>query len=239
MNRALTALLFVSSWFLSAVSAVAQGSSPAAPAIESKPAPLATKLEAPKIGIVDFVKVVDAYPRAIAERQKIDELRKQQLTILDAEIKKAREMQLKLSDLQRGTSARDLKEHELRLKEQDVDGMKTLFEREWRRKVEEFYTSIYADLERAVSIVAKDRGVQLVLRAHPELEDGSTESKARVFEARIVWYSAQELDLTAAVIALLQVPLPPDPKAGAGDPKAGAGVEKGSTSGAKTDTAGG
>ena len=159
--------------------------------------------------------------------------------LLDAEIKKAREMQLKLSDLQRGTSARDLKEHELRLKEQDVDGMKTLFEREWRRKVEEFYTSIYADLERAVSIVAKDRGVQLVLRAHPELEDGSTESKARVFEARIVWYSAQELDLTAAVIALLQVPLPPDPKAGAGDPKAGAGVEKGSTSGAKTDTAGG
>lgn len=238
MNRALkAAVLFVSLSLVAAVPAVAQGTNTAAPAGESKPSANVTK-----VGIVDFVKIVDAYPRAIEERKKIDELRKQQLTILDAEIKKAKEMQLKLGDLQRGTSARDLKEHELRLKEQDIDGMKVLFERETRRRIEEFYNSIYGDLERAVAIVAKDRGVQLVLRAHPDIDDGSMESKARVFEARIVWYAAEELDLTPAVVALLQVPLPPDPKSAGGDAKSpadGAKADGPKPDGAKKESAGG
>lgn len=191
-----------------AAPASAQGSTGSAPSAEA-----AGKPAAPKIGIVDFVRVVEAYPRAIEERKKVDELRKQQLTILDGEVKKAREMQIKLNDLQRGTLRYDSAQHELRLKQQDIDGMQTVFDREWRRRIDEFYTAIYSDLERAVALVAKDRGVMLVLRAHPELEDGSVESKARVFEARMVWYAAEELDLTPAVIQLLQVPLPPDPKA--------------------------
>lgn len=238
MNRALkAAVLFVSLCLVAAVPAVAQGTNPAAPTSESKPT-----ANVPKVGIVDFVKIVDAYPRAIEERKKIDELRKQQLTILDAEIKKAKEMQLKLGDLQRGTAARDLKEHELRLKEQDIDGMKVLYERETRRRIEEFYNSIYGDLERAVAIVAKDRGVQLVLRAHPDIDDGSMESKARVFEARIVWYAAEELDLTPAVIALLQVPLPLDPKTAEGAVKApveGSKADGSKPDGAKKESAGG
>lgn len=191
----------------------------AAPAMAQQDATAAAKA-APKVGVVDFVKVVDAYPRAIEARAKIEELRKQQRGVLEAELKKGKELEVQLEDLQRGTPAHDLKLHELRLKKQNIEGMEQIFDREWRRKIDEFYTTIYSDLERAVAIVAKERGVLMVLRAHPQLEDGSLENKSRVFEARIVWYAAEEIDLTPAVIKLLQVPLPAEAKPDSGKPEA-------------------
>lgn len=201
-------LAFFAIAFSSALPLVAQDARGPAPTAES-----AAKPATPKIGIVDFTRVVDAYPRAIAERKKVDELRKQQLTILDAEVKQARALQAELGELNRGSKSYDLKAHELRMKQQHIDGLQTVYDRDWRRRIDEFYTAIYSDLERAVAMVAKDRGILMVLRAHPELEDDSIENKARVFEARMVWYAAEELDITQAVINLLQVPLPPDPKA--------------------------
>ncbi len=210
MKHLRSILLFASS--LPGALAPAQAPTPAAPAAEAK------AVNTPKIGVVDFVKVVDAYPRAIAERTKIEELRKQQRTVLEAELKKGKELELQLEDLQRGTPKYDLKLHELRLKKQDIEGMEQIFDRDWRRKIDEFYVAIYADLERAVAIVAKERGVQMVLRAHPQLEETSSENKARVFEARIVWFASEEIDLTPAVIKLLQVPLPEEPKADGGKP---------------------
>ena len=149
---------------------------------------------------------------------KIEELRKQQRSVLEAELKKGKELEVQLEDLQRGTPRYDLKLHELRLKKQDIEGMEQIFDREWRRKIDEFYVAIYADLERAVAIVAKERGVQMVLRAHPQLEETSSENKARLFEARIVWFASEEIDLTPAVIKLLQVPLPEAPKADGAKP---------------------
>lgn len=210
MKHLRSILLFAS--LLAGAVAPAQTPTPAAPAAEAKAA------NTPKIGVVDFVKVVDAYPRAIAERTKIEDLRKQQRSVLEAELKKGKELELQLEDLQRGTPKYDLKLHELRLKKQDIEGMEQIFDRDWRRKIDEFYVLIYADLERAVSIVAKERGIQMVLRAHPQLEETSSENKARVFEARIVWFASEEIDLTPAVIKLLQVPLPEEPKSDGGKP---------------------
>ena len=210
MKHLRSILLFASS--CTGLLAPVQAQSPAVPAADAK------ATTAPKIGVVDFVKVVDAYPRAIAERTKIEELRKQQRTVLEAELKKGKELEVQLEDLQRDTPRYDLKLHELRLKKQDIEGMEQIFDREWRRKIDEFYVAIYADLERAVAIVAKERGVQMVLRAHPQLEETSSENKARVFEARIVWFASEEIDLTPAVIKLLQVPLPEAPKADGAKP---------------------
>jgi hypothetical protein len=48
-----------------------------------------------------------------------------------------------------------------------------------------------------------------VLRTHSH--DGSSASKAVLFEARVVWYAAEPVDLTAAVIQLVKV-WPEEPK---------------------------
>jgi Skp family chaperone for outer membrane proteins len=200
-----SAVLFVASVLCPAAWASAQAQEPASTEAKASPSP--------KIGVVDFVKVVEAYPRAIEERSKIEEMRKQQRAALEAELKKGRELEMKLEDLQRGTPAHDMKLHELRLKKQDIEGLEQIFDRDWRRKIDEFYNAIYGDLERAVAIVAKERGVHIVLRAHPQLEGESTENRARVFEARMVWFASPEIDLTPFVIKLLQVPLPAEPKA--------------------------
>jgi Skp family chaperone for outer membrane proteins len=200
-----SAVLFVASVLCLSAWASAKAQEPAS--AEAKAA------SAPKIGVVDFVKVVEAYPRAIEERAKIEEMRKQQRAVLEAELKKGRELEVKLEDLQRGTPAHDFTLHQLRMKKQDIEGLEQVYDRDWRRKIDEFYNAIYGDLERAVAIVAKERGVHMVLRAHPQLDGESAENRARVFEARMVWYSSSEIDLTPFVIKLLQVPLPAEPKA--------------------------
>lgn len=181
------------------------------------PAPVADA-KALKVGVVDFVKVMDAFPRSIEGRTKLDELRKQNRAVLEVELKKGRELELHLEDLQRGTPAHDMKLHELRLRKQDIEGKEQLFEREWRRRFDEWYMSVYADMERAVAIVAKERGLQLVLRVHPQLEEATVENRTRVYDARIVWFAAEEIDITAAVIKVLQVPLPAEAKPEAAKP---------------------
>lgn len=209
MKSILTVALSFNSLLTPGVAQTPQGAQNPVPAADVK---------APKVGVVDFVKVMDAYPRAIEARGKLDELRKQNRAVLEAEVKKGRELELKLEDLQRGTPAHDMKLHELRLKKQGIEGMEQIFEREWRRKFDEWYLTVYADMERAVAIVAKERGLQMVLRSHPQIEDGTVENRTRVYEARIVWFASEEVDVTPAVIKVLQVPLPPETKADSSKP---------------------
>lgn len=210
MTRVPTAILAA---FLLGCGTVSAQDRPSAPAGESTQAPNAQPRTGLVVGVVDFVKVIDAYPRAIQERKKIEEFAKQRRAVLAAEERKAQEIKLKRDDFQPGTFDRDLKENELRQQVQYLDGLSRVFESEHRRRIEEFYVKIYEDMQRAVAKVAKDRGVGLVLRVHEDTFDGSTESKARVFEARVVWYASEEIDLTPAIIQLLQVPLPEEPKA--------------------------
>jgi Skp family chaperone for outer membrane proteins len=217
MKSTLTVALSVLSLLASVAAQGHQAPQNAVPAADAK---------APKVGVVDFVKVMDAYPRAIEARGKLEEMRKQNRALLEAELKKGRELELKLEDLQRGTPAHDMKLHELRLKKQDIEGMEQIFEREWRRKFDEWYLSVYAEMERAVAIVAKERGLQMVLRSHPQLEDGTVENRTRVYEARIVWFASEEVDITPAVIKVLQVPLPAESKPDAAKPAGETKTEK-------------
>jgi hypothetical protein len=75
--------------------------------------------------------------------------------------------------------------------------------------------SIYEDIDAAISRLAKDRGVHLVMRtevkdtAPPENGDKaspkSVQNRVFAYERRQVWFAAEELDLTADLIKLLQV----------------------------------
>jgi|KBSSwiStaDraftv2_1062776.scaffolds.fasta_scaffold443503_1 Skp family chaperone for outer membrane proteins len=200
------AAFLVSTVFASGV-LLAQGQSPA-PAAEGTALPR----QGITIGVVDFAKVMEVYPRAIQERKKLDEFWKQCLAQVDQERRRADEIRLKRDDLQADTMDRDLKDLEYAAKQREIEALKSVLAQERSRRVERLLVTMYEDVQRAVALVAKDRGVQLVLRKHDDVVDGSTTNKARVYEVRQVWYAADELDLTPAVIQRLQVPLPDEPK---------------------------
>jgi Skp family chaperone for outer membrane proteins len=131
---------------------------------------------------------------------------------------------------QKDSSEWRFKDLELRLAVQALEGRRAIFQEELRQQRESFYVLMLEDMQQAVAIVAKERGVSMVLRTHNDLLDGSTESKARVFEARVVWYASEEVDLTPAVIKLLQVPLPKRPEEAAGTKPADAPKDQPGTS---------
>lgn len=200
------------------VVAATTGPAPAARSQTTPASAAGTRSEVPArpvtqpIGVVDFTKVIETYPRAIQERKKLDEFYQQRQATLEADERKAQEIRQQRDLFQKDSSEWHFKDLELRLAAQALDGKRQIFQEELRQQRETFYVAMLEDMQRAVAIVAKERGVALVLRAHNDLLNGSTESKARVFEARVVWYFAEEVDLTPAVIKLLQVPLPELPK---------------------------
>jgi hypothetical protein len=84
------------------------------------------------------------------------------------------------------------------------------------------HLELYEDLEVAVEKVAKNRGVQLVLRTYdpgppPSVSEkatnkelGQMNQRLQMFDRRQVWFNTDEIDLTGDLIKLLQVPLEKD-----------------------------
>ncbi|MFY7948674.1 MAG: OmpH family outer membrane protein, partial [Gemmatimonas sp.] len=73
--------------------------------------------------------------------------------------------------------------------------------------------AVFEDLEKAIPVVAKARGVGLVLRVHqvPQPPAGITGQRAttgrlRAFENKQVWFASEEVDLTPDLIKYLMVP---------------------------------
>lgn len=198
------------------------------------PADVACQPRNPTIGVVDLDKARENYPKAIAEREKLQKLGQsfqERLVELDKHVDKIRG---ELSTLKPGSGERELKEVELGLALQRRKGMGNAFESEYQRAMDMFELMTYQDLEEAVSRVAKDRGVHIVLRKVaqdlPEAggQDSLNAQQIRLFKykMRAVWFAADEVDLTAALIKYLQVPLDLDkPAAGKGEAdKADAGA---------------
>ena len=163
------------------------------------------------IGVVDFAKILEAYPRAIEQRQLLDALMTRRQAELDAFQKRAGEARGLRDNFKEGSNEWLNKDLELQLALRAIEGKRQIFQAELVSEREEFYVAMLEDMQRAVTMVAQDRQVGLVLRVHEDLLDGSIDNKARVFESRVVWYAAKEIDLTLAVIKLLQVPLPARP----------------------------
>jgi Skp family chaperone for outer membrane proteins len=177
---------------------------------EGKPAAV------PVVAVVDFVKVFEAYPRAIAERKKLEELNDSYQAMAKAEGEKIEALRLARDNFKPRSQEYALKTLELDLASRQLEGHKQIWGGDLEQRQERFLISVYEDIEQAVGMVAKARGVQLVLRAHNDLGKSTVEDKARVFERRIVWFAAPEVDLTGDVIKMMQAPLPELPKASAG-----------------------
>ncbi|GAB4150354.1 MAG: hypothetical protein Fur0037_18860 [Planctomycetota bacterium] len=159
----------------------------------------------PSIGVVDFVKVFDAYPKYVRERKKLDENHASVQGKLD-ELKR----QIEEKKAQRELLAADSRERaqadlELDLSMRQYNGLAQIWLEDLGRQADKLAVECYEDIERAIQKVATARGLTLVLRLHRETRTNSIGDRIKVYERRLVWYAADEVDLTAEVIKRMQV----------------------------------
>ena len=173
------------------------------------------------IGVVDLGKAFDVYPRTIKERERLQKLAGSYDEQIQGVTKRIEELKALLPLLKEGTRERNQKQLEYELALKQRQGLAQLFGDELQAEQMRMQLSIYEDLETAVARLAKDRGVQLVLRLDATKVDAATEgdksplkqvqSRLMTIEARQVLFAGEQLDLTPALIKMLQVPLEPAP----------------------------
>jgi len=188
------------------------------------------------IGVVDFVKAIEQYPkyiklkgeldkRTVAAKAEINELTKRideqkaaaSMIDDDSDEKKDRLVNIELMQAQRQAQFKRLGE------KLEIEDMRIM-------------AAVYADLEVACKKVAQARGISLVLRMHDmsgaptdfaKMTPKTLNDVLRMYDRRQVWYAADQHDLTADLIKLLQVPLDEPKKDGkssdtkSGDTKSG------------------
>ncbi len=173
----------------------------------------------PIIGVVDLAKAFEQYPKAIKKNEELEKMR----VAFDERVKQATkqldELRENIKLLAEGSEERRQKEFEFESGMQQrkfVAGMLTdrLHLADYRNQI-----AIYEDMEIAINKVAKNRGVQIVMRTFNPGPPLTPVDKAppqevldrlRRFENRQVWFATDEIDLTGDVIKLLQVPLEND-----------------------------
>lgn len=178
---------------------------------DGKPKPVAPQTLV--VGTVDFDKAFNAYPRTAKEHerlQKIADGSKKQVEQLTARIE---ELKASIATLAEGSFEREAKQFDLEMAMQQRQGLAKLLGDQLDAERMRVQLAIYEDLDAAIQRLAQDRGVQLVLRAEPmPPAPGADKASLRdvrerviTFERRQVWFAAQQLDLTADLIKLLQV----------------------------------
>ena len=174
------------------------------------------------IGVVDLAKARETYPKAIKRGQELNTLRESYRATLAEIAKKIDEARENVKALGEGTD-------EGRQRKFEYDSFIQLHEFQSRRLEESLgvaemrmQVALYEDMEVAVAKVAKNRGVQVVLRTYdpgppPTLPDKASPKELRemrqrlqMFDRRQVWFATDESDLTGDLIKLLQVPLEKD-----------------------------
>jgi Skp family chaperone for outer membrane proteins len=185
----------------------------------------AKKVVAPSIGVVDLAQALETYPKKIRleqELKKLQETYDAQLKEIDAKAKET------LENI-RAVGENSEEGRELRFAYESLIQVYKFKRERMAEKVNiaemRMFLELYEDLEVAVAKVAKNRGVQLVVRVYdpgprPNYPDkatnkelGQMQQRLKMFELRQVWYSTDEIDLTGDLVKLLQVPLEREPAA--------------------------
>lgn len=161
---------------------------------------------APVIGVVDITRVVENCPRFVEGSKKLEEF-------AAALNKQAKEVSDRLKELK---AQRDLAEGPIEVKkielrfaveQRHLEGLGDLLKAEFGERQARLVAECYEDAERGIAAVAKEKGLQLVMR----IGLGGGDDKVRTFDRRVVWYHSDEVDVTAAVIKHLQMaPAPKD-----------------------------
>jgi Skp family chaperone for outer membrane proteins len=190
------------------------------PAVQPADATAPKKAAQITIGVVDLSKVIDVYPKAIAERERLQALSKRFSAEIDALSKQFDALRSDLSLLKEGSEKRETMEFELRMLSEQRKGLAELRKNQFDRELEKFELAVYQDLEVACAEVAKARGVQVLLRTQstPSFEDGAAKdpvslqrAQLQAYDRRQVWFASDEVDLTQALIKYLSVPVDAKP----------------------------
>ncbi|MBM4062075.1 MAG: OmpH family outer membrane protein [Planctomycetes bacterium] len=207
-------------WIPAALAACATVVAQQPPASQPLPGPAAPARQGVAVGVVDLDKAIEAYPKAIAERERLQALSKSFTERLDEAGKQIDQLRDDLKLLKEGSPQRDLREFEFTSAVKNREALASFLKAQFDRELERFELAIYQDLEVAVAEVAKLKGVQIVLRVRAtpsaaEARDAATAQKQKlaVYDRRHVWFASPEVDLTPALVQYLQVPVEAKPPA--------------------------
>lgn len=182
---------------------------------QGKPAPRPVAPGGLVVGIVDLGKAFDLYPRTIKERERLQKIADSSRDQVDKVTKRIEELRAMIPMLKEGAIERETKQLDLEIAMREREGLAKLLNDQLQLETMRMQLAIYEDVEAAITRLAKDRGVHVVLRtdqkdtAPPETGDKThpkaVQGRVFAFERRQVWFAAEELDLTSDLIKLLQV----------------------------------
>lgn len=190
------------------ISALALACAVALPAQETgkpaTPAPL-------KVGVIDLQKAMDNYPAAVQDQKRLQEMSKQFDAQLGERTKAIEELKAQRSSGIYKPGSMELLQIELRINIalQEREGLAKLLSEQFDREYQKWELSFYDDMEFAVTAVAKERGVDIVLRAddyEPDDKDPrAVKQRYDMLRKRAVWFASAQVDLTPHLIKYLQV----------------------------------
>ena len=163
------------------------------------------------VGVVDFGKVFQAYPKAQEEMKLIQEQAEAFKKKLAEDDKRLAEMVVARDMFAKGSLKYRLADLDCQAAKQCSDARAQIFEREIRNLNTQFGVGWFADAQRAIRQIAQERDLTLVVRSQSDKTNATDDELAVLFERRTVWYAKDEIDITEAVIKLLPL-LPKEPK---------------------------
>lgn len=175
-----------------------------------------TRAGAIAVGTVDLVRAFEQYPRWIQLKNDLENRAKAAQAKMAEMAKSIDEQRAAIAVLGQESEERRDREFDLQMMQQQRQEMGKRLKEKFELEEARALSIVYEDLEVAIKKVAQARGIQLVLRVHdlgPALGDPSKLSPATVngrvtgFERRMVWFAADEIDLTPDLIKVLMVPV--------------------------------
>ena len=155
------------------------------------------------VGVVDALRVFDAFPDAVAGRAKLEEMSNQFTLVAEQHRRRIEELELDYQKFVEGTQDRDLVGVELRVTRLRLQSLIEVFDRRLRNESRPFVVEMYDRIWAAVDKVAKAKGLALVFRVRRD-QGADLDLRRANNDMRSVLYAAPHLDLTQDVINTLK-----------------------------------
>jgi Skp family chaperone for outer membrane proteins len=181
------------------------------------------------IGSVDLVKAFDQYPKWIRLKGELGKMSDQFEDQIKQINKRLEEIKATVSATAPESDERKRAEFDLEMGLQQRQWLAKTLRDKARAEEAKALLSVYEDVEAAIAVVARNRGVTMVQRVHdlgPSPGDIATlaakdiDNRLMAFERKQVWFAAPEIDLTDDLIKQLMVPVTAAPKPAAPKPAA-------------------
>lgn len=176
---------------------------PAGPALAQERAqPQAAPARAPagwKVGVVDLAAVFKQYRRSAELQKKIDEERERLQKDLDQQKTYISKLHMEMDALDRTSETYEIKEDEKDAAVARFDRTKRRLEERIKKRWEEYNLQLLEDIEQVVKAYGEEQSFSLILKVDPK----ATEETRFLAGLKAVMYFGKELDVTPAVVELL------------------------------------